>query len=210
MFYILLIIIGAVIATYGMGLMIKKEMPEALKYHKKKWEEEKERKEKFKKIKEKEEKKITEIEKERKKKIFEQNRKQRSKKLYKENKKKGIDYEKYVSKYFKEKGYKVKEHGIENGKRDKGIDVIIMKNKEITLIQCKNWKENGRKIDHIRMKEFIGNCSTFLEKNKDKYKNKNYKFKKLYITSNKILDNSAKKYIEENKEIINYMCLPMI
>ena len=195
------IAIGFIIGILILGYLIKKDI--------KQQQEERERKEKFKKAKQKEEKKIEEITKERKRKIFEKNRKERAKKLYKENIQKGIEYEKYVARYFRARGYKVKEHGIQNGRKDKGIDIIAKKNNEILLIQCKNWKKDSkRKIDHIRIKEFIGNCTTFIEKNKNKIENKDYIFKKLFITSNKILDKSAKRYMEENKEIIMYMHLP--
>jgi len=195
------------IAAFIILKMLKKEIPLIVDEHKQKWKAEQFNKEKIKKHIENENKEIEKIAKERKKKTFEENRKLRAKEMYKKNIQKGKDYEKFVSNYFKEQGYKVKEHGLIHGRKDKGIDIIIMKNKEITLIQCKNWKaDSKKKINHAMIKEFLGNCATFIEKNKDKAKN--YKIKKLYVTSNYILENNAKRYIEENSEIINYRIMP--
>jgi len=82
-----------------------------------------------------------------------------------------------------------------------------MKNKEITLIQCKNWKKNSTyKIKHKELKEFLGNTTAFLENNKDKAKG--YNIKRLYITSNDVLDNSARHFLRENN-VVEHMVIPM-
>jgi restriction system protein len=183
--------------------MLKKEIPLIVDKHKNKWKAEQHNKEQIKKYKEKEDKKINEATSERKKEELKIRRSQ----MYKDNIQKGKNYEKFISNYFKEQGYKVKEHGLIYGKKDKGIDIIVMKDKEVTLIQCKNWKANSKKrINHIMIKEFLGNCATFIEKNKDKA-NK-YTIKKLYIVSNDILENNAKNFIKENKEIVKYKVIP--
>ena len=126
---------------------------------------------------------------------------EKRKKTYKDNIRKGRDYELYISDYFRKQGYKIKPFGILNGRKDKGIDVIIMKDKEITLIQCKNWKANSNyKVKHQHLKEFLGNTTAFLENNKDRAEG--YTIKRLYVTSNDVLDNSAKYFLRNNKIII--------
>jgi len=197
---VILIITGIIILK-----MMNKEIPKIINFHKNKWEKEQKAKEQLEKYTKKEEKKITDISKERKKEEIKSKRSQ----MYKDNIQKGKNYEKQISIYFYDKGYKVKEHGLIHGKKDKGIDIIVMKNKEITLIQCKNWKADSKKrIDHVMIKEFIGNCTAFLEKNKESAKN--YSVKKLYIVANDILEINAKEFIKDHKETIEYKVIPYL
>jgi len=79
-----------------------------------------------------------------------------------------------------------------------------MKGKEITLIQCKNW--DACKITHKHLKEFLGNTTAFLENNKEKAHG--YDIKRLYITSNDTLDNSARHFLNENS-IVEHRVIPM-
>ena len=51
---------------------------------------------------------------------------------YQVNKEKGDMYEKYIADYYREQGYTISEHGQDNGRKDKGIDVIAKKEKEIS------------------------------------------------------------------------------
>jgi len=147
------------------------------------------------------------ISKEEKKKIFEKNRKERYKKHIKETAQKGRIYELYINDYFKKLGYTTKAFGEIHGKKDHGIDLIIKKEKNITFIQCKNWKQDGKyKIKHSHLKEFIGNTTAFIEKNKDKAEG--YNIKRLYVTSFDILDNSAKHFLRDN-EILEHAVIPM-
>ncbi len=140
------------------------------------------------------------------KKIFEENRKERFKKFIKEIEKKGKDYEKFVGNHFEKLGYIVKFNGVEKGKKDNSIDLIAIKKDEIILIQCKNWKEDSKyKITHEKVKAFIGDTYKFIEKNPTY---KDYKIKRLFVISNKILDKSAYYYIKENRDIIEYLLLP--
>jgi len=133
--------------------------------------------------------------------------KEKRKKMYQDNIRKGRDYELYITKYFHEQGYQTKPFGILNGKKDKGIDIIIKKNKEITLIQCKNWKADSKyKIKHKDLKEFIGNTTIFLE-NRAK-EAEGYIIKKMFITSNDILDNSAKEFLKETPTL-EHRIIPM-
>jgi len=121
---------------------------------------------------------------------------------YKQKVEKGKNYEKFIGKKFEEKGYIVKFNGIEKGKKDSSIDLIAIKGNQLILTQCKNWKEGSKyKINHEKIKAFIGDTYTFLTKN-PQYQN--YNIKRLYCVANDVLDKSAKKYIEQNKNVIEY------
>lgn len=140
---------------------------------------------------EKYEKKIKQIE-------FEKNRKERYKKYLETTSIKGKEYEEFVAGYFKIDGYEVDLHGIKKGKKDKGIDIICTKDEELILIQCKNWKENSKyKINHEKLKAFVGCCTEYV--NEHKLFDKKVKLK--FITSNYILDESGKKFLEESKTL---------
>jgi restriction system protein len=116
----------------------------------------------------------------------------------KEKKEKGKQYEQFVARYFKLDGYEVNLHGIKKGKKDKGIDIICSKDEELILIQCKNWKENSTyKINHEKLKAFVGCCTEYV--NEHKLFDRNVKLK--FITSNYILDESGKKFLEESKTL---------
>jgi restriction system protein len=116
----------------------------------------------------------------------------------KEKKEKGKEYEEFVAGYFKIDGYEINLHGIKKGKKDKGIDIICTKDEELILIQCKNWKEDSKyKINHENLKAFVGCCTEYV--NENKLFDKNIKLK--FITSNYILDESGKKFLEESKTL---------
>ena len=128
-------------------------------------------------------------------------------KLKKEWIKKGKEYEKFVGEYFEKQGYIIKYNGIEKGKKDNSIDIIAIKKEEIIFIQCKNWKEDGKyKISHKDIKAFIGDTHTFIQEN-SQYKD--YKIKRLFVMSGKILDKSAYAYIKEHQDTIRYFILKM-
>jgi regulator of replication initiation timing len=136
---------------------------------------------------------------------FEQNRKERYKKYLETASNKGKEYEEFVAGYYKLDGYEVNLHGIKKGKKDKGIDIICTKDEELILIQCKNWKEDSKyKINHEKLKAFVGCCTEYV--NENKLFDKNIKLK--FITSNYILDESGKKFLQESKtlqyEILKY------
>ena len=142
-----------------------------------------------------------------KKEIFEENRRKRAREHYINTEKKGKEYELHVAEHFRKQGYKVKEHGLINGRADSGIDVIAMKDKEITLIQCKNWKKDSKyKVDHNMLKAFIGNTTEFLEKNKDKADG--YSIKRLFVTSNDTLDESARHFIKDSN-LLEHKIIPI-
>ncbi len=137
---------------------------------------------------------------------FDKNRKIRYAKLQKENKSKGIEYEKFVATHFENQNFIVKYNGIEKGKKDNSIDLIAISKEKIILIQCKNWKENSKyKINHEKIKAFVGDTFTYIEKNPIY---KDYQVDRLFVVSNRILDSSAIKYIKENKSVVRYKLLP--
>lgn len=113
-------------------------------------------------------------------------------------KEKGKEYEELVAGYYKLDGYDIYLNGIKKGKKDKGIDIVCKKDNEVILIQCKNWKENSKyKINHEKLKAFVGSCTEYV--NEHKLFDKNIKLK--FITSNYILDESGKKFIKESKTL---------
>ncbi|MBL3520052.1 restriction endonuclease [Arcobacter lanthieri] len=129
---------------------------------------------------------------------FEENRRERYKKYLKKSESKGKEFEEFVAKYFEKHGYIIELNGIKKGVKDKGIDLICIKDNEMILIQCKNWKENSKyKINHEKLKAFVGCCTEYI--NEHNLFNKNIKLK--FITSNYILDESGKKFLEDSKTL---------
>jgi len=125
----------------------------------------------------------------------------------KELKAKGDEYEKYVSGYFRGQGYTIAEHGLDNGKKDYGIDLIVKREKEIIFIQCKNWKvSDEHKIDHRHIKEFIGNCTTYIEKNP---MFQMCTIKRYFAISDEIMDYTAERFISQNPQSIQKLILKM-
>ncbi len=188
-------------------ITVRSEVPKLLKFKREQWETEEEAKTKTKNAIEthnnKQDAEIRRIAQEENNKTLQENRKN----MYKDNVRKGRDYELFVTDHFRKQGYQIKPFGILNGRKDKGIDVIIKKNKEITLIQCKNWKaDSSYKVKHKDLKEFLGNTTAFLENHKDKADG--YTIKRLYVTSNDVLDNSARYFLRDNK-IVEHRVIPM-
>ncbi len=137
---------------------------------------------------------------------FNENRKKRYKEFVKSNIERGKKYEIQIGKHFEDQGYIVKFNGIEKEKKDDSIDLIAIKKDEIIFIQCKNWKENSKyKITQEQIKAFIGDTYKFIENN-PVYKD--YKIKRLFIISNKILDKGAYLFIKENQHLIKYKVIP--
>ena len=129
-------VITTVMGIGGMFYMvriIKKELPKRDKRQKELWQTQENSKQIMKDHSAKEDLKIQAVVNEEKQKTYAENRK----KMYAENRQKGKDYETFITDYFRQRGYQTKEHGLIHGRKDKGIDVIIKKDKEITLIQCK-------------------------------------------------------------------------
>ena len=65
----------------------------------------------------------------------------------KEREKAGKEYEEYIARHLRRKGYTINYNGIKKGFDDEGIDLICKKSGENTLlVQCKNWADD--KIIH--------------------------------------------------------------
>jgi Holliday junction resolvase-like predicted endonuclease len=123
-------------------------------------------------------------------------------------KEKGNEYENYVANFFREQGYYVWEHGKEKGVQDSSIDLIVKRDENIYFIQCKNWEK--WKIDHKEVKATRTDVRDYLKNNESFYNIiKNYKQKILYVTSKECLTTGAYKYIEENKDILEYQVIPI-
>jgi len=127
--------------------------------------------------------------------------KKKTKINYIENKQKGDEFEKFVGKYYEDLGYTVAYHGIDNGRKDHGIDIIAKKEKEIIFIQCKNWKKEGRKINLDKVKSFVGDTYTYIDKNP---MFKDYEIKRILAITNPILNKQAYNYIKYNQNLIKY------
>ncbi|MDY2999104.1 MAG: restriction endonuclease [Campylobacter hyointestinalis] len=112
---------------------------------------------------------------------------------------KGIKYEFQIGRYFKGLGYKIYMKGINEGKKDMGIDIIAYKDKEVLLIQCKN-SIYSIKQDIIR--KFIGDCHMY-EKEKNKYLNN--KIVKRIIVSNSNMDKGCELYFKQHKVECNFL-----
>ena len=129
--------------------------------------------------------------------------------IYKQKKmiskrKKGTEYELYIAKYFRNEGYKIYMNGLNNGKKDDGIDVICHKDKETILIQCKNWKYP---IEQKDIRAFIGDCHVYVNKNAAFLRNR--KIRKIFITSNEETKKAVELYVKENQAEVEYITIPM-
>jgi len=109
-------------------------------------------------------------------------------------------YEAYVCKHFREKGYLTVPYRKENIMENRGIDIILKKDKEILFIQCRNLnsksnnKTDSKEIQYMRM-----NVRDYLERNKVFSM---YTWKILYVTPDDTLDRSAENKLDEyNNEI---------
>ena len=122
-----------------------------------------------------------------------------TKTTYKEKINKGQEYEEYVAKVYRSRGYHVSEYGKQQGVLDHGIDLIAKKQKEIVLIQCKNWNENGKwEIKHKDIKAFQTDARTFVE---NKPLLRSCLLTARYTISGDFIHQSAIKHIQEMKKI---------
>ncbi len=119
-----------------------------------------------------------------------------------QNKQKGVKYELQIGKLYQRQGYKVYFKGINEGVRDKGIDLIAYKGKEALLIQCKNWEHSQIKQEHLRI--FLGDCTAYIEQNQRVFAKKNVQ--RVFVTSCKNVDYGVKKFITENN--VEYRIIP--
>lgn len=111
----------------------------------------------------------------------------------------GDKYELQIGEYFEKMNFRIYYKGINEGKRDAGIDIIAWSSNQVLLIQCKNHKEQ---IKQDFLRKFIGDCAIY--ENKYKYKIKNREVKRIFV-SNSTADYGATQFINENKTIIDFM-----
>jgi restriction system protein len=127
---------------------------------------------------------------------------------YKQKVNKGKIYEEYVAKFYRNNGWYVWEHGADKGRQDGGIDLIAKKDKEIILIQCKDWDKNYRKkIKHTEVKAARTDARKFM---KDNPLFIGYKIKFRFTLSREVLHKSAYQYIEENNDLFDYEILEIL
>lgn len=118
------------------------------------------------------------------------------------NKKKGDRYEVQIGRWYQELGYKVYFKGINEGRRDGGIDLIAYKGQEVVLVQCKNWENSQIKQEHLRI--FMGDCVAYVEQNM--YKLRKKCIRRAFVTSCERQEYAVKKFVQQNK--IDYLFIP--
>ena len=142
--------------------------------------------------------------------LYKQNK---SKTKYAEKKKKGDEYEKYISEYFKQKGYISYEHGLDKGFKDGGIDLFLKKDDEFLFIQCKNWNSQHKwKMGKKKIIYYQEKARKYMQNNPQISRiliDFNYKLKLIFISTEDIYTLEAKQYIEENSGILKYQIIPM-
>lgn len=127
---------------------------------------------------------------------------------YQAKKEKGDLYEAFISNHFRAQGYKIAEHGKENGVKDHGIDIIAKKGKEVLFIQCKNWSvTQSRRVKSDDMKIARQNVLDYKVKN-PLYEM--YDMKILYVLSENVLHGSAYHYVQENSHEIEFRIIPIM
>jgi len=131
---------------------------------------------------------------------------------------KGDSYEKFIGKEFEKKGDFVIYYGFIRGFEDRGVDIIVIsqKNKTVNLVQCKNWEHRVFSIEDIkRVYSKLNNfqpdfrilepddINYYLDNPKDRKTiftileyGISYKFRKtLYISSDKVIDLGIGKHL---------------
>ena len=111
----------------------------------------------------------------------------------------GDEYELQIGRYFQSLNFKIYYNGINNGKKDGGIDIIGWNSEKVLLIQCKNYRSQ---INQDLLRKFIGDCKIYEEKNK--YKIKDREIKRIFA-SNSTADYGANKFLNENRNILEFL-----
>ena len=111
----------------------------------------------------------------------------------------GDEYELQIGRYFKSLNFKIYYNGINNGKKDGGIDIIGWNSEKVLLIQCKNHRSQ---INQDLLRKFIGDCKIYEEKNK--YKIKDREIKRIFA-SNSTADYGANRFLNENRNILEFL-----
>ena len=118
---------------------------------------------------------------------------------YKTKKELGDEYELQIGRYFQSLNFKIYYNGINNGKKDGGIDIIGWNSEKVLLIQCKNHRSQ---INQDLLRKFIGDCKIYEEKNK--YKIKDREIKRIFA-SNSTADYGADRFLNENRNILKFL-----
>lgn len=118
---------------------------------------------------------------------------------YKTKKELGNKYELQIGRYFQSLNFKIYYNGINNGKKDGGIDIIGWNSEKVLLIQCKNYRSQ---INQDLLRKFIGDCKIYEEKNK--YKIKDREIKRIFA-SNSTADYGADRFLNENRNILEFL-----
>lgn len=116
----------------------------------------------------------------------------------------GDEFEKFIGQKYESLGQNVIYHGLNKGKKDNGIDLIIDSEKTITFVQCKNWKSMGHyKLNQKDLRAFIGDCYMYMFNNNIDKKH-NFHF---IVSDTELLTKSAEIYVKENKKL-KYKVIP--
>ena len=141
--------------------------------------------------------------------LTEQEKAEERKRKYISNIEKGRKYEYQIMQYFKNLKYGVYPKGFYEKKKDGGIDLIAHNEKEILIIQCKNWS-NAPKSKEIRT--FITDSEIYIKDSKNKNRIKDKKIRKIFVTSYEQMDYGVKCFLEkfnkENDIKIEYLIIP--
>ena len=117
----------------------------------------------------------------------------------------GIEYERYIGYLYESKGYKVHYEGALMGLQDKGRDLIIEKDEDCFIVQCKRWARD-REIHEKHIMQLFGSVAELNLNN-----NKNYKGVLITTTT---LSKMAKHFAElleiEVVENYDYKSYPLI
>lgn len=119
----------------------------------------------------------------------------------------GKIYERYVGYLYEEKGYDVDYVGIFKGFEDLGRDIIAKKNRELIVIQCKNWSK-FKTIYEKHIFQFFGTVFQYRDENKSK------DVKAIFYTTTK-LSELARRFakelginlVENDKMPTDYPCI---
>lgn len=101
----------------------------------------------------------------------------------------GRMYERYVGYIYENNGYDVEFTGIFKGYEDLGRDLICKKDKELIIIQCKNWSQ-FKTIYEKHIFQFFGTVFQY------KDENKNNKVRAIFYTTTQLSD-LARRFAEE-------------
>lgn len=117
-------------------------------------------------------------------------------------KQKGNRYEYKIKCFYENMGYTVYPQGYIHGYDDRGIDLIAYKDNEVHLIQCKCYSKPPKQ-ELLRI--FMGDCELYISNNSNKLFGKN--IHRDFVTSCKTKDYGVIKFLENNKNFINYLVI---